>query len=93
MKRASLLSIVAALAALHSAWAKDITVTLTDQEQGNMAVIGLAVDQCVAGVSMRNDMASCKNLYAFLISLADKTRAAQQAAAASSPAEPPGGKP
>lgn len=54
----------------------EITVKVTDQDQQNFTALPGAVDQCVAGVTMRGDAAACKLIAQFATEFAAKVKAA-----------------
>lgn len=61
---------------MHAAMAAEITVKVTDQDQQNFTALSGAVDQCVAGVTMRGDAQACKLIAQFATEFGAKVKAA-----------------
>jgi hypothetical protein len=75
-------AIIAIMAlASTSAFADEVTIKLSDQEQNGMASLSGAMDTCVAGLQLRGDAAMCKAIAQFGTEITAKVKAAQADAA------------
>lgn len=75
--RRILLVAVASLALCSTALARDVSINLpVDAQQATRNLPG-AFDQCIAGVTLRNDAAVCKTVANFLGALANEVTSAQ----------------
>lgn len=78
MKANALLIVGAFLcAAVMPAVARDISITLPVDAQQATRNLPSAFDQCIAAATLRNDMATCKNVGAFVGALANEVASAQ----------------
>lgn len=66
--------------------AKEISVKLDDNGQNAVASLPSVLDQCVAGMTLRSDAASCRLLASFLAALSNDAKAAAAREAATPPA-------
>jgi hypothetical protein len=73
------LAALAVAVACAAAQAKDITLILTDQDQGNIALFPAAIEQCLLGAALRADVSVCRDVHAFARALAERAKAAPQA--------------
>lgn len=83
-----LITAAALLIVATPAFAKDVTLTITDDDQKNWTAIAPVFDQCVAGSSLRGDASACRNIAAFLNSFSGRI-AAEAAKPESKPADTP----
>jgi hypothetical protein len=67
--------------------AKDISITLVDQAQQATHNLPAVFDQCIAGVTLRNDATTCKAVGQFLADLSNVVTTVQAKAAEADKAE------
>lgn len=71
----------AALAFAAPVRATDITVKLSPDTQNAIVQLPALLDQCIAGMAMRGDAATCKSISNFLIGMGNEVKVEAQAAA------------
>lgn len=80
MKR-FLAALAAAAMFATPALATDITVKLSPDTQNAIVQLPALLDQCIAGMAMRGDAATCKSISNFLVGMGNEVKIEAQAAA------------
>jgi hypothetical protein len=85
--RKLILAIALALPIAPAAMARDVSLPLNDAAQNLLTQLPTALDQCIAGVTLRGDPSICRSVSTVLSSLSAEVVKAQHAADEAAKAE------